>query len=225
MSSGKLAVFSPVALTQEAKSRVSELGEVSYISCLDYEHHLFIGEWSKAFPKATTIGVEGLQEKRAKQKNEDVVFDKVFTKENKDTLKIDDEFDSEFDYEYVPGHGNKELVFNFRKDRTLIQGDLLFNLPATEQYSRSDESPTQGLLTRFFNAVNSTSGDALWQRRFIWYAISAGDRPSYNNSVSKIDKWAFDRIIPCHGDVVETGGKGLFQKVMQWHLEAAKTQG
>ena len=31
-----------------------------------------------------------------------------------------------------------------------------------------------------------------------------------------------DKIIPCHGDVIETGGKGIFDKIMQWHLEAAK---
>jgi len=40
--------------------------------------------------------------------------------------------------------------------------------------------------------------------------------------VNKVSKWDFDRIIPCHGDVIESGGKGIFDKVMAWHLEAAK---
>lgn len=73
-----------------------------------------------------------------------------------------------------------------------------------------------------FNYLNNTNGKALAQRRFIWHAVSSGDRTSFNKSMSKIDKWDFDRIIPCHGDVIESGGKGIFDKIMQWHLEAAK---
>jgi hypothetical protein len=40
--------------------------------------------------------------------------------------------------------------------------------------------------------------------------------------MAKINEWNFDRIIPCHGDVVESNGKGIFQHIMQWHLEQAK---
>lgn len=58
------------------------------------------------------------------------------------------------------------------------------------------------------------------QRRFIWWAISSGDRTGFNKSIAKINGWDFDRIVPCHGDVIESGGKGIFQKVMKWHLEA-----
>ena len=38
-----------------------------------------------------------------------------------------------------------------------------------------------------------------------------------------IEKWDFDRIIPCHGDVIESDGKGIFQKIMAWHLKSVKT--
>lgn len=59
-------------------------------------------------------------------------------------------------------------------------------------------------------------------KRFLWYAMSKADRPSFNKSVAKISTWDFDRIIPCHGDVIETGGKGIYDTVMAWHLAAAK---
>jgi len=84
--------------------------------------------------------------------------------------------------------------------------------------------PNSGFLTRIFAYINHTRGEALGQRRFIWYGISAANRSSYNKSVEKISGWNFDRIVPCHGDVIESGGKGIFQKIMQWHLEAAKKQ-
>ena len=37
LESGALAVFSPVALTEDVKAKVSELGEVKYIAALDAE--------------------------------------------------------------------------------------------------------------------------------------------------------------------------------------------
>jgi hypothetical protein len=37
LQSGALAVFSPVALTDDVKRKVSELGEVKYIAALDVE--------------------------------------------------------------------------------------------------------------------------------------------------------------------------------------------
>jgi len=98
----------------------------------------------------------------------------------------------------------------------------MFNLPATEQFSKTGESATSGFWTKLFTVFNNTNGAATGQKRFIWYAISSGDRKGFNSSVAKIDNWDFDRIIPCHGDVVETGGKGIFQKVMAWHLAAKK---
>ena len=240
LQSGSVAVFSPVALTPEVKEAVTALGEVKYIVAPDFEvskckniqslitrahvmkHHLKIGEWYKEYPNAKVLGPEGLPEKRTKQKNEDVPFSVVFTAKDKATTKVDPEFDADFDYEYVDGHANKELVFDYKPDKTLIEADFLFNLPATEQFSKSGESPTSGFLTRLFVALNGTAGDATWQKRLIWYGTSSGNRPSFNKSVARIATWDFNRIIPCHGEIIDEGGKGIFDKIFQWHLEAAK---
>lgn len=40
LESGGLAVFSPVALTEDVKRKVSEMGEVKYIAALDNEVRL-----------------------------------------------------------------------------------------------------------------------------------------------------------------------------------------
>ena len=75
-----------------------------------------------------------------------------------------------------------------------------------------------GIFTRLFTGVFNAHGRAMAQRRFLWYVASSGDRKSFAESVRRIDGWDFDRIVPCHGDVVETGGKGVFRTVMEWHL-------
>ncbi|KAH7316524.1 hypothetical protein B0I35DRAFT_479356 [Stachybotrys elegans] len=224
LTSGALAVFSPVALTEEAKAKVQEMGgKVEYIVALDYEHHIFITEWATVFPDAKIIGPEGLREKRLGQKDEKIgkeEFAVVFTKDNKRDVKIDPAFDADFDYEYADGHANKEIVFLYKPDRMLIQADLLFNLPATEQYSRMPPSEQQpkGFLSSLFVNLQSPGGDPTWMRRFNWY-LAAKDRASLTESVKRIYGWDFVGLIPCHGDVIETDAKAVFHKVFAWHLE------
>jgi hypothetical protein len=223
LTNGSLAVFSPTALTPEVRETVENLGNnVKYITAPDIEHHIFVSEWAKAFPNANVMGPEGLPEKRQKS-GEDTKFTHVWTEKNKRDFKVDEAFDKDFDYEFVHSHGNKELVFNYRPDKTLIQADLIFNLPAYEQYSKSDENPTGGFATRFFGGIMNTRGNATWQRRFLWYGVSQ-DKKTFNESIRRIDGWNFDKMIPCHGDVIESGAKGVFQNVMAWHLASQKKQ-
>ncbi|MCJ1354389.1 MAG: hypothetical protein MMC33_004377 [Icmadophila ericetorum] len=220
LQSGRLVIFSPVALTPSVRTHLLSLGnQVSYIIALDYEHHIFITEWAEAFPSAKLIGPEGIAEKRTKAGcPHGTKFDYEFTKENMSAMKIDEEFDTEFEYEYFPAHANKELLFYYKPEKTLIEADLVFNLPATEQYSKSGEDPTTGALTKLFIGLQNTQGTAIWQKRFIWY-VACKDREGFKKGVERVVRdWDFERLIPCHGDVIETGGKGVFEKVMGWFL-------
>ena len=159
-------------------------------------------EWHKAYPEARLIAPEDLEPKR-KSQNKPLPWTNLFKKNDTNSLRVDEAFDSEFDSEFVHAHANKELVFNHRPSKTLIEADLLFNLPATEQMSKTGESAQSGLLTKLMCGINHTRGSAVWQKRFLWYGVSAGDRPAFNRSIERIDKWDFNRIIPCHGDVIE----------------------
>jgi len=226
LATGNLAVFSPVALTDIVKREITTFGngDVKYITALDQEHHIFIEEWLKAFPSAKVIAPETLPAYRDKQGYWKVPQEQwtLFRKNDKAGFSVSEEFDREFDSEYVHSHSNYELVFNHKPSRTLIEADLIFNLPATEQMSKTGLSATSGILTQIFNALMSAQGSAIWQKRFLWYAASSGDRSAFNQSICKIDGWSFDKMIPCHGDVIERDGKGIFQKIMQWHLEAGR---
>lgn len=226
LSTGSLAVFSPVALTPKVQSHLDSLGNrVSYITAPDLEHHIFLSQWAAAYPSAHVIAPEGLAEKRAKMNATDksvtiVPFKTIFTAQNKHDIKVSEEFDAEFEYEYVDAHANKELVFNHKPSKTLIEADLLFNLPATEQYSRTGIDPTTGLWTQIFAGLQNTKGDALWQKRVLWHLLSKSDRPGFNASMKRINGWKFENLVPCHGDSLVGDGKTVFEKVMQWHLLA-----
>jgi hypothetical protein len=226
LTSGALAVFSPVALTEATKAKVASLGgDVRYLVATDIEHHIFLSEWATAYPNAKLVGPEGLPEKRREAKDDPKIgkepFAVVFTKDNSRDVQIGDDFDADFDREYVHTHPNKELVFFYKPDRVLIQADLMFNLPAEEQYSRVPEElkPKPGALGKLFNSLQTTQGEALGMKRFLWYVISRGDRSGFNESVKRIASWEFDTIVPCHGETIVGNGKEVFEKVFAWHLE------
>jgi hypothetical protein len=167
------------------------------------------------------MGPESLPAKRSKQKNETVPFAFLFSA-SKPVTSISPEFDAEFDWEYVPSHLNKEIVFHHKPTKSLITADMMFNLPATEQFSKTGVDPRSGILNRLAAAMQHTEGSAVWQKRMIWYGTSAADRKGFNKSVARINGWDFERIVACHGDVIEGNGKAIWEKVFGWHLDAAK---
>ncbi|KAH8701839.1 beta-lactamase-like protein [Talaromyces proteolyticus] len=219
LATGNMLVVSPVALSPEVQQTIaSQGGQIKYIAAPNFEHHLYLSAWKKAFPDAEIIAPEGLHEKRQNNPDQkDTHFTHILTKAKKHDIHISEEFDKEIDIEYVDGHGNKEIVFLHKPTKTMIQADFIFNLPANEQYSRTDESPTSGIWTKLLGPLGSTSPPATWQKRFVWY-VTAKDRKSMTESVARINTWDFDRIIPCHGDVIESGGKPVFQNIFEYFL-------
>ncbi|KAJ5947403.1 hypothetical protein N7466_000418 [Penicillium verhagenii] len=217
LATGSLAIFSPVSLTPEVRETVeTQGGNVKYIIAPDLEHHLHITAWKNAFPEAHILAPHGLWEKRQKVPEfRSTPFEYVY----KDGARsISEEFDAEFEVEYVQGHGSREIVVLHKPSRTVIEADLVFNLPATEQYSRTEEGSTANFLTRMVLPLLSVKTPSTGHRRFAWYVL-ANDRAAFTESMRRIIRWDFDRLIPCHGDVVEKGAKGVFQDVMAWFLK------
>ncbi|EPS38934.1 hypothetical protein H072_7323 [Dactylellina haptotyla CBS 200.50] len=221
LSSGGLVVFSPTVLTDEVSSTVTSLGgQVSYLVAPDIEHHLNLAAWKAAYPSARVIGPSVLYEKRKKQGNEDVPFDFSYTPANKNTMVLPEDFTNDFDIEYWDGHMAHDISLLHKPSGTFIEADLLFNLPSKEQFSKSDIDANAGFFTKLsLSLFTSLAGKS--QQRFIWYGLSKG-KASFNASSKKVDGWEFDRIIPCHGDVIETGGKATFRRLFAWHIAAAE---
>lgn len=230
LTSGTLAVFSPVALTADVKAKLAALGgSVGYIIAGDMEHHIFISDWAKEFPNAKIIGPEGLPEKRAKATDAKIGKEKfafVFTPTKRDASSISEEFAADFETEYVAAHPNKEVVLFYKPDKVLIQADLMFNQPSIEQYSRATEAEknVHPWLNKIWNGLLSTAGEAKAHKRVQWYVFSNGnkDRAGFNASIKKIASWDFTTLIPCHGETIEGNGKEVFQKIFEWHLKGSK---
>jgi len=224
LRSGGILAFSPVPLSDSIRKLVDDMGgNVEYLVAPDMEHHINLGTWKAAFPSAKVIAPAPLREKRAKASREDVPFDFAYTPTNKASLAstYPDDFLAEFDVEFFDGHTNQEIVLLHKPTSTMIEADLIFNTPSYEQFSKTGVDANTGFFTKLFQAMFTTLHGTS-QQRFIWYFISK-DKPSFNKSIKRVnDTWQFNRIIPCHGEVIETGGKDVFKKLFAWHIEAAE---
>ncbi|KAF5245925.1 hypothetical protein FAUST_1512 [Fusarium austroamericanum] len=217
LRSGALVVISPVSLTEFCHKVIASLGgNVTYIVAPNLEHYLHIGSWKAEFPDSRLIVPQGLPEKwRTKPTLGELHFDVVVA----GSESISAEFDQEFSIEYTGAMASHEIVLLHKPTSTLIEADLLFNIPATEQFSKTSISAMSGFLNSLIaTRVFSTGLSSIWQKRLGWYVLGASDRSGFGDSVRHIYEWDFDRCIPCHGDVIETGAKEVFKEIFDWYL-------
>jgi len=228
LSTGNLAVISPTPLTSAVRTKITTLSptnSVAYLIAPDLEHHISLYQWHSAFPSAAIVAPEGLAEKRAKTPayaKQVVPITHTITAKGKANITISEEFDREFDVEFVDGHINKEIVLLHKPSKTMIQADFMWNLPALEQYSKVPGGIGGGVLQRIFTWAFGAGPNPMGQRRALWWGMSAGDRVGFNRSVERIGRWNFDSVVMCHGDVLLGNGREVFERVFKWHLEAAE---
>ncbi|OLL24019.1 hypothetical protein NEOLI_003359 [Neolecta irregularis DAH-3] len=110
-------------------------------------------------------------------------------------------YEDELEVAYFSGYINKDIAFLHKSSKTLIQADLLFNLPATEQYG-SKEAALSGIARLVHTHFSPHS------RLHRWLLMAgAKDKAAMKRDASTVADWEFNRVIPCHGDIIETGGK------------------
>jgi len=192
LESGGVWILASTPLDDPTKAKIKELGEVKYIMAADSGHYLFISDFKKEFPGAKVIVVDPLHEK---------LKGKV---EIAGTYGIDDPhteygFESEIGACYFSGFLNHDVAFHHRASKTLIEADLLFNLPGHEQYSKS--SSFLGHLG-LFNILSPGSSTHHSMTNSL-----AKDKEAMKRDAKIVAAWDFERIIPCHGDVIEVHGK------------------
>lgn len=214
-------VLASTPLDEPVKESLKELGgEVKWIIAPDAVHSMFTEEWSKAFPEAKCIGVEGLEAKRP-----NIPWAGIYGKDREGTTYG---FEEEIQARYFPTFANKDVAFHHIASRTAIVADLLFNLPAKEQYlgspSKSPSSPVPFLtgMSQKFNPFSGLHSTFLWNAgagaaipeacvpEGVKLSTPGGSteerRARFAKDAEIFAAWGAERVIPCHGDVIE--GKG-----------------
>ncbi|RSH82660.1 uncharacterized protein EHS24_007654 [Apiotrichum porosum] len=181
-------------------------GEVKWLVTPDGEHGMNIGAWAEQFPEAKAIGVS-----RFEKAKPNVKWAGLFGAGGEDKTYG---FEPEISLHQVSAHVNDELTAIHHPSGTLLEADLLFNLPPKEQYSRA------GGLTFFSRLLGgSFSPDGSLHKSAIGSLVAKPDLAKKELAPIFAAKW--DRLVPCHGDVIETGGKEAWTKLYgQFHTPA-----
>ena len=189
---GGLMLHSPVPLEAALERALRELGPVRWVVGPSKGHHLFLGEYVKAFPDAALCGAPGLAEKRP-----DLPFRHVLGGAPPPgwpaCVKL----------QLVEGSPlMNEVALLHAPSRTLVLSDLVFNV----RPGASNRAP----LFHWLVGATGRFGPHRLIRLFI------RDRAAARRSLDRILAWDFDRVVMSHGEVVETGGHRLLEQAFAY---------
>jgi hypothetical protein len=200
LADGRLFIHSPVELDDRVREELDELDPVSFVVPASILHgHLFMEQYREAYPEARQFGVPGLGRKRP-----DLRFDGQLGT-SPDPAWGDELDQKRFEGHRVAGRVLNEVEFFHSRTRTLITGDLCFNI-----------GPDWPLRTRLL-----AWGPRMRRRLGPTVALRLGirDREAAQRSVESILEWDFDRILPGHGEIVESDGRERFRRDLRWLLD------
>ena len=195
LADGGLWLHSPVTPTPELRAAVDAIGPVRWLVAPNRWHHLYVGPWREAYAGAQIWGVRGLQKKRPDLKLDGVLDD---TAPAAWAGQID-----QLARQGAPVMG--EVVFLHKKSRSLVVTDTAHNF--------GDEAPTGTRV--FFTLLGGWRGF----RTTLADRMVTKDRAAARASLERMLAWDFDRIIVCHGQVLESGGKDALRRAYAWLLD------
>lgn len=193
---GGLAIISPIALHDTMRAAVDALGTVRMIVAPNRYHHIYLGPWQAAYPKAEIWGAPGLQKKRAGIR---------FTGEL-DPAKPPPALGGALELLLIEGaEGMNEIVLYHPASKTLIVTDFMFNLNGAYNWQTRLVFRAMGVLGR------------VAQSRF-WRIAFVKDRARTRKSAERLLAWPFTRMISAHGNVVDEGAHEAATTALAWLL-------
>jgi hypothetical protein len=194
LPSQKLLLHSPLAATDELVQEVAALGPVEYIVAPNRLHHLFVQDWQRVFPGASTYVAPGLDTKRP-----DLAVSGILGDEPEPSWK------GVLDQVVLQGFPfANEVVFFHRQSATLIAADLAFNI--------GPESPLSTRLAFRLIGTHGQLAPSLLERLLV------RDRKAFRHSLGRILEWPFERVVIAHGEVCEKGGREQLVRGYSWLL-------
>lgn len=190
LSDGGLFVLSPVELTAETRREVDALGEVRAVVAPSIFHHLFVGPWMAAYPKAVFAACPGLDWKR-----KDLAFSCVLGDQPHPIWAND------LEQVYFSSRRENEIDFYHKASGTLIVTDALLNLSTHPQMS-----------TRFIALLMGNTAPGLgWME-----PIMVRDRSLARRQVDRMLAWEFERALLAHGAPIQRDAHEALRRAYAW---------
>jgi hypothetical protein len=190
LAGGGLFVHSPVSLDAETRRAVDALGPVKAVVAPSRFHHLYVGEWARAYPSAPLYCCPGLERKRSDLPWRGVLGDEP-----------EPEWRGEIEQVLFSVRIENEVVFFHRASRTLVCADALFDLA---------KHPSR--LTRLAaRLLGNREPGATWLEH-----LMIRRRAEAREQVDRMLAWNPERIVLAHGDLVATGAREVLRRAYAW---------
>ena len=194
---GDLILWSPIALSDELRGEVDALGAVRYLAPPNSLHHIFLGEWRRAYPEAEVFAPPGLREKR-----KDIRFAGDFADGPIAAWA------GEIDLAVIGGNViTTEVVFFHRRSRTTIFADLLQHFPP--QWFEG----WRAVVAKLDLMVNDAPSVP---RKF---RIAFTNRRAAHSALQSILEWPTQKVIMAHGRPVIEDGQAFLRDAFAWLIE------
>jgi hypothetical protein len=198
LDSGKLWIWSPIALTPDLRAEVSSLGAVAHLVSPNKLHHLYLQDWKAAFPDALLWGPQSVIGKRR-----DLTFQRP----------LEDEPPPEWGGEIAQAwfRGSRamdEIVFFHRPSATVILADLSENFSGG--FLRDHWSWWQRPIARVWGIVEGR-GYAPFEWR-----LSFTDRRPARAALRKMLDWNPKRVVMAHGVWQRDNGRAFLERAFAW---------
>jgi len=196
LADSSIVLHSPISLTDSLKRELDSIGTVRDVIAPNRFHHLFVGDYSTAYPESALYVAPGLPKKRADLTISGVLPDEAPAHWNGELKCVF--------FEGLPLPN--EVVVLHEKTRTLVVCDLAFNIgPDAPWLTRMNFR----LLGRY-DEFGPTRLERLMVR----------DRVAARRSLAQILELDFDRVVVSHGDILESGGPSAMRHGFDWLLDA-----
>lgn len=188
----KLLLYSPIRMTDELHTAITALGAVAHLYAPNLYHHLFIGQWSQAFPSARLHAPPGLAQKRP-----DLRIDRLHTSPPEpDFADVIDELN-------IDGFRLQESVLFYRPARTLVVADLVHNLGRPQHAWTAFYARSMG----FYDRVALS-------RMLRWIAFS--DRAAARRSIDTVLAQPIARMVVGHGSPLGIEARESLRAAYTW---------
>lgn len=195
---GDLWVWSPVKLSPELRQSVDRLGRVAHLVSPNKIHHLYLAEWTAAYPDALLWGPLSTIKKRR---------DLAFAPPLQDDPPAG--WQPVLDQAWFRGSfAMDEIVFFHRASRTAIIADLIENF--SDRFMHEHWSWWARPLARLDGITVHTARAPLeWRLSFVNRAPARAAR-------DKVLAWNAERVIMAHGEWQRANGRAFLARSFSW---------
>ncbi|CAM9381047.1 unnamed protein product [Chrysoparadoxa australica] len=191
LGDGSLWIHSPVDLDDDLRKALAEIGPVKHIVSPNYEHLKWAPQWIEAFPDAESYGCPGVLEKKPDVKWKHSIGDSTPAcwPEEIEPLWLDCETVPFSDKPFF-----NEVLFFHKPTKSLLVTDAYWNYPRS--------------MTRLRDRFWKWAMDVIYLNPV--YRGLMVDKQKMAKCLEAVNGWDVERIIPCHGHIVNAKAKEAF---------------